>query len=274
MAHLELDPKILAFYRDRYEEDGRLTRSPHGRLELARTQELLRRHLPGRPATIADIGGGTGVHARWLAADGYQVHLVDPVPDHVQHAGRMEGVTATLGDARALDLADASADATLLLGPLYHLVEAPERAQALREAVRVTRPGGPVFAAAISRYAGLLELAALGQLDEATEHEVVEVMVTGVHQDNLYGFTNAYFHRPDELAAEMGAAGLTDITVYGVEGPTAGALDAAGIDQTERLLPSAVRCAALLETDAAVINASPHFLAVGWRGPDRQPGPG
>ena len=205
------------------------------------------------------------MHARWLAAAGYRVHLVDPVPKHVERAGRMAGITATLGDARALDLVDASTDATLLLGPLYHLVEASERAQALKESVRVTRPGGLVMTAAISRYAGVLELAALGELDERSDDEVVEIMVTGVHQDNLDGFTSAYFHRPDELAAEMGASGLTDITIYGVEGPTVGALDAAGADETQRLLPSAMRCAELLETDAALINASPHFLGVGRR---------
>ena len=265
MGRLELDPKILAFYRDRYEEDARLTRTPHGQLEFARTQQLLRRHLPAPPAAIADIGGGTGAHARWLAADGYSVHLVDPVPEHVERAGRMAGITATVGDARALDLFDASTDSTLLLGPLYHLIDPLERAQALKEAVRVTRPGGLVVAAAISRYCGLLELAALGELDERTEDEAVEIMVTGVHQDNLDGFTSAYFHRPEELAAEMGASGLADITIYGVEGPTVGALDAAGADETERLLPAAMRCAELLETDVALINASSHFLGIGWR---------
>ena len=46
-------------------------------LELVRTREVLRRHLPPPPARVLDVGGGTGVHARWLLADGYQVHLVD-----------------------------------------------------------------------------------------------------------------------------------------------------------------------------------------------------
>ena len=63
----------------------------------------------------------------------------------------------------------------------------------------------------------------------------------------------------------MRASGLTDITIYGAEGPTVGALDAARADETERLLPSAMRCAELLETDAALINASTHFLGVGRR---------
>ena len=116
-----------------------------------------------------------------------------------------------------------------------------------------------------ARYCGLLELTAQGELDESTEDEAVEIMLTGVHPDNLDGFTSAYFHHPDELAVELGAAGLADITIYGVEGPTAGALDAAGAEKTERLLPSAIRCAELLETDAALINASAQLVGIGWR---------
>lgn len=83
---MELDPLIVAFYRDRYDEGSRLTRSRHGQLEFVRTQELLRRLLPRVPARVLDVGGGTGIHARWLADDGYDVHLVDPVPGHVTKA--------------------------------------------------------------------------------------------------------------------------------------------------------------------------------------------
>ncbi len=146
MTDVELDPLILAFYRDRYREDERLTASGHGRLEFLRTRELLGRHLPPPPARVLDVGGGTGVHARWLAAEGYRVHVADPVPSHVEQAARHPGVSASLGDARALDASDDSVDATLLLGPLYHLTDAGDRARARREAVRVTRPGGIVAA--------------------------------------------------------------------------------------------------------------------------------
>ena len=45
------------------------------------------------------MGGATGVHARWLIEDGYRVHLIDPVPEHVAQAATIPGITATLGDA-------------------------------------------------------------------------------------------------------------------------------------------------------------------------------
>jgi 2-polyprenyl-3-methyl-5-hydroxy-6-metoxy-1,4-benzoquinol methylase len=104
-------------------EDTRLSRSPHGRLEFLRTQELIRRLVPVARARILDIGGGTGVHAAWLAADGHAVHVVDLVPRHIDAAAAREGVTAEVGDARQLSASDESVDVVLLLGPLYHLVE-------------------------------------------------------------------------------------------------------------------------------------------------------
>ena len=38
-------------------------------------------------------------------------------------------------------------DITLLLGPLYHLYTQEDKRQALREAIRVTKPGGKIFVA-------------------------------------------------------------------------------------------------------------------------------
>src|SRR4051794_15413162 len=75
--------RLRRFYADEYEEDVRLTRSPHGRLEFARTVELLERVLPAPPARVLDVGGGTGVHARWSAAAGFDVVLVDLMAEHV-----------------------------------------------------------------------------------------------------------------------------------------------------------------------------------------------
>ena len=65
--------------------------------------------------------------------------------------------TCQVGDARELTFNDGVADGVLLLGPLYHLTDAPERRRALRETYRVLRPGGVMFAAAISRCASTLD---------------------------------------------------------------------------------------------------------------------
>lgn len=70
-------------------------------------QELLLRGLPPPPAVILDVGGGSGVYAHWLAAQGYTVHLVDGVPLHVEQArqasatqGAFPLASAEVGDAR------------------------------------------------------------------------------------------------------------------------------------------------------------------------------
>jgi len=127
--------EIIEHYQQSRPEDRRL-RVGLGRLELLRTQELIRRHLgPGR-RQVLDVGGASGVHAEWLAADGHRVHVVDPVPLHVEQAtelGRRSAApfTAEVGDARRLAHADGSVDVVLLLGPLYHLVERADRVAAL-----------------------------------------------------------------------------------------------------------------------------------------------
>jgi SAM-dependent methyltransferase len=101
--------------------------------------------------------------ASLLARCGYRVHLVDIVELHVEQAEAGAAAqpeasfTVARGDARRLEEPDESWDVVLLLGPLYHLTEREGRLQALREARRVLRPGRPVFGAAISRFASLLD---------------------------------------------------------------------------------------------------------------------
>ena len=147
-----------------------------GQLELVRTQEILRRFLPAPPAKVVDVGGGPGVHARWLAEDGYQVHLVDLTPRHLTIAEMELGrrITTEVGDARALAQPDNTFDAALLLGPLYHLTSRTDRVQVLSEAARVVRPGGIVAAAAISRFASLFDGLARGYLFDRRFKAIVE----------------------------------------------------------------------------------------------------
>lgn len=260
-------PEIIDFYTTAYDEASRLSAKSHGLLEKIRTQELLRRHLPKPPMRVLDVGGGPGAHARWLAADGYQVHLVDPVERHLTQAAATGSCTVERGDARSLTAPDASYDVVLLLGPLYHLTEPSERLQALREARRSLRPGGLVAVAAISRNAPLLELAALGRLDETTRSRVGSILATGRH-DPTIGFTTAYFHTVEGLRAEMTDAGFTDVSVSGVEGPTWPTLMALEVPTGDTLadsprLASALAAARMVESDPWLVQASAHFLAFG-----------
>jgi len=230
-------------------------------MELVRTRELLERYLPRPPARVLDVGGGTGVHAVWLASRGYDVHLVDPMAAHVIQARAHGGFTATEGDARRLSEAEASADAVLLLGPLYHLVQRPERLHALSEAKRVLRPGGVMATAAIGRYMVLLTHCADGDLDPERMRDLSSTLATGRY-DGGEGFTEAYLHRPDELSGELGEAGFEGVEVFGLEGPAWPAVDAAGLE-SERHLEAALVCARAVEQDPALLSLSAHLLAVG-----------
>lgn len=268
----ELAPEITEFYARTIDEADRLIGSADGRLELLRTQELLRRYLPRAPARVLDVGGGPGAHARWLVEDGYDVHLVDPIARHVEAAGQF-GCTVELGDARRLTAEDASYDVVLVLGPLYHLLDAADRHRALAEAYRVVRPGGLVAAAGINRYASLFEHTAFAHLDQERLRNSVGAILATARHDGKRGFTAAYFHRGEELADEVRAAGFEETQVFGVEGPAWSLLKAVEqhtgqpVTGTD-LFDSALAAARMAEPYPELLAASSHLLAVG-----RRPGP-
>jgi ubiquinone/menaquinone biosynthesis C-methylase UbiE len=229
------------------------------------------------PAVVADVGGGPGRYAVWLAERGYRVHLIDPLPLHVEQAraaarGRPAAALASaeVADARALRLPDASADAVLLLGPLYHLPERADRLQPLAEARRVCRRGGVVIAAAISRFASTLDGLRGGFLEDPAFAAVAAGDLRHGRHRNPTGdpasFTTAYFHRPEDLAAECAAAGLAHEATLAVEG-------AAWLrpDLNARLADTRRRVALLaalasLETEPTLLGVSAHLLTVAWRG--------
>jgi SAM-dependent methyltransferase len=193
------DETIREHYRTGYERE-RLTVGS-SRIEFARTNELLQRFLPSAPATILDVGGGPGAYAAWLADQGYQVHLVDPLPLHVEQAAaaaraRDRSFTVALGDARSLAQNDSSCDAVLILGPLYHITDRAERVRALAEAK-------------------------LAQRSRIRRNRRAR-SCTGAAPDPTSRpewFTTAFFHDPDDLRTEVEEAGLQFEALFGIEGP-------------------------------------------------------
>jgi ubiquinone/menaquinone biosynthesis C-methylase UbiE len=267
------DPAIESHYGTGYER-GRLFPGGRPSLEYIRSMELLDRLLPGPPARLLDVGGGPGAYAAPLASRGYRVHLVDPVPLHVEQArlaaatGPAADFTAALGDARKLAEPDQSQDAVLLFGPLYHLTEVAHRRQALTEAARVLRPGGRLLAMAISRFASLLDGLYQGWLDDPVFRLIVDQdLADGQHRNpdpagRPEFFTTAYFHTPDVLADEIERAGLTGVTVYGVEGPGWPLRQDWADPQRREHILFAARSA---ETQPSLIGFSHHLIAAATR---------
>lgn len=255
-------------------EQGRLAIGT-GRLEAARVQDLLVRTLPGAPAVVLDVGGAAGVHALWMADRGYEVHLVDAVDLHVAQARAASAAaarplaSATVGDARALDRPDASVDAVVLLGPLYHLVERDDRLRALREARRVLVPGGVLLAGTVSRFASLLDGLRRDRLGDPVFRDIVTQDLRDGQHRNPTGhpqyFTTTFFHHPDELRAELVEAGFTVERVVATEGPAwlAGNFEAIWVDPVQRAwLLDTLRS---VEDDPALVGASAHPIGVARR---------
>lgn len=211
-------------YYQQGKEESRLLE--WGKLEFWRTQELLARYLPEPPATIYDVGGGAGIYAYPLAQQGYTVHLIDAVPLHIEQAAGVESsaplASMAVGDARGLEFPDASADAVLLLGPLYHLTEREDRLAAIREAHRVLKSGGWLFAATISRFASLRDGFVRGFVPDPYFREIVDRDLTdGQHRNpkRVFGyFSTTYFHLPYEARDEITEAGFAAEAVLPIEG--------------------------------------------------------
>ena len=266
-----LPAELLTYYAQGKEAD-RLARGI-GPIEHARTQELVQRFLPAAPAVIHDVGGGPGAHAFWLAELGYTVHLVDITPLHVEQAraraaspGAPQLASIALGDARRLPFGDGSADAVVLHGPLYHLTERADRLAALVEVRRVLRPGGVVLAFAISQLASMVVGLVRGVIfDAAYLAMVAREVETGRHErppswPDL--FTTAFFHRPDQLRAELEDAGLACSDVLAVQGPAwmVPDFEASWQDPAKRAV--LLEVARLAEHEPAL---SPHMMAIASR---------
>jgi ubiquinone/menaquinone biosynthesis C-methylase UbiE len=249
--------------------------SGRGELERLRTQAILARHLPLAPAVIYDIGGAAGVYAFPLAKQGYEVHLIDPVGLHLDQAkafARSSGIaleSITQGDARHLDVTSSRADAVLLLGPLYHLVEKSDRLQALRETHRILKPGGVLFAAAISRFASLIDGLASGFFQDSEFRKIIAGdLASGQHRNptnNPFYFTTTYFHRPEDLAQEVRTVGFDGVETLAIEGPAWSAAQFLDAWNEPALRQNLMEFLALIEREPSVKGASAHLMAIGHR---------
>jgi ubiquinone/menaquinone biosynthesis C-methylase UbiE len=269
----QLAPEILAYYTHAPEHERLHTGV--SQLEFARTKEIIARRMTDSKSVFLDVGGGPGAYSAWLADLGHEVHLIDPVAGLVMHAKSLRNesgrdiASCTVGDARALDRRDQSVDAVLLLGPLYHLIDAGDRRRALQEAFRVLVPGGQLFAAAISRFASALDGLMRDFFADPVFGQIVERdLADGVHENRtgrLDHFTTAKFHRPDELAAAVEAAGFSEVCVLGIEGPGWLLSDFDDRWRDSRRREDMLRTARALEAEPSIQAASAHLLATAKR---------
>ncbi len=216
----------LEEYYNKFNEEKRLN-SRHGNIEFVISMKYLHRYLDmlakekdkaKEEIKILDIGAGTGRYAVPLSEEGYDVTAVELVK-HNLGVMKAKGSQVKAYQGNALKLKrfeDETFDLTLLFGPMYHLKTREEQLQALREAKRVTRPGGYILVAYVmNEYAFLtygikeghiLENMAEGKLDE------------GFHvrpgEDDLY-----MFMRTEDIASLNEEAGLSRVQIISPDGP-------------------------------------------------------
>lgn len=200
---------------NKHPEDLRLQRR-HGMVEFEVTMHHLHRFLkPGMQ--ILDIGAGTGRYASALMAEGYSVKAVELVKRNIDvFLERVPGADVVQGDARNMPyIPDATADITLLLGPLYHLIGDEQKLMALKEAKRVTKPDGFVFVAYLMNEYSILSYC-------FDEERIADLMARGVvdndfhiraQDDELYDYV-----RMEDVNRLNAMAGLERVTVFSPDG--------------------------------------------------------
>lgn len=110
-----------------------------------------------------------------------------------------------------------------VMGPLYHLLDTDSRERAVREAQRVLRRNGLVFAAFISRYAPVRWSAKnepewLSQGKDLLKTGVWRPSVTGIPLKASVGFTDSYFAHPTEIKPLMNKCGFENLDLICCEG--------------------------------------------------------
>ncbi|RIX50853.1 class I SAM-dependent methyltransferase [Paenibacillus nanensis] len=217
--------EVKDFYRA-FDEEGRLDREP---LEFQVNLHYIRKFLPPN-GRVADIGAGPGRYALELARIGYQLDVADIMPRFLTQArerAESERLAARFSgfyeaDARDLScFSDECFDASLMLGPFYHLQHRKEREQAARELRRITKQGGVVFAAFMPRIRHLIQ--SLQQPEHWKPNHRIEglrrFLDTGIFNHSDPGrFTGAYFERIEDIVPFMEDQGFRTIELVGSDG--------------------------------------------------------
>ena len=280
-----IDNAVLAGYNAGIEKDR--LRSGIGLLEFERTKEILLERLPKPPAVIYDIGGAYGEYAWWLASLGYEVSLFDLSETNIAMsadlAAEYPGVSlkdAMVCDARSIPRPSGSADAILLMGPLYSITEYEERILALRESHRLLKDGGLLFSAALTPYSVFVSRLAVYHADDTPKRRELDdprvlAMMERALRDGCYinpdkkianGIGSSHLHTAKALREELAAGGFDTLAVHGVMG---GAWLAPNLDallhkeDTKALLLKTIR---MLDTHEEIIGLSGHLLAVAGKG--------
>ena len=215
--------KNVIDYYAKFDEWGRLDREP---IEFTLNWHYMKKYLPST-GHVLDNGAGPGKYAMELAKLGYYVTLSDLTPNLVDFArdkASEMGLSAMFRGFHSLNakhlqgIPDESFDASLMMGPLYHLQVEADRIAAVSELYRVTKNDGIVFVAFQSRMrmllTSLLYPNAWKPHDNmaAIQHFVDE----GIFNHTDAGrFTGAYYYNVEDIKPFMESQGFVTLDLIG-----------------------------------------------------------
>jgi len=259
---------IAAHYSDDPErERNRLVRH---QLEHDLTWRYLDQYLPPR-GSILEVGAATGTYTLELAKRGHNLTsvdlsatLLDECRVRLADEGLQKQVRVAVADARDLSrITERGFDASLLMGPLYHLVEKEDRMAALRQVADRLRVDGIIFSTFISRYGVMGDVMKVMPDWVEDQKEVQFLMAHGRRPDHYpkVGF-RGYFATVPEIAPLHEALGFETLILAGVE-PAISA-----DDEIYNRLEGEQRRLWLdllyeISTDESTIGASRHLLYIG-----------
>jgi len=274
-----IDKAVLAYYEDG-REYNRL-RSDIGLIEFERTKEILLENLPKPPAVIYDIGGAYGEYSWWLASLGYEVHLFDLSKTNIRMSNELakEYPDCTLAssevcDARSIPREDNSANAVLLMGPLYHITDYGERIKAIKESWRLLKEDGVLFTAALTPYSVLLyNITVYSPKSGETylenprflsmvERELKDGCHINPNKEIYEGLGSSHLHTAKALKAELEMGGFSDSVVHGVMGGAWLAHDIDELWKNEASRNALMNTVRLLDTHEDIMGLSGHLLSV------------
>lgn len=205
-------------YYEQYNEDGRLDHS-HGQVEYLTTMHYIKKYLK-EEGKILEVGAGTGRYSITLADMGYDVTSVELIEHNLQQLKSKIKETHRIEayEGNALDLSrfeDNTFELTLVLGPLYHLYSDKDCKTAIREAHRVTKPGGKVMIAYLSHDSVIMKWGFIeNNILKGIEDKIVTEDFTCISKAEMLF---RMFH-VEEFSALMDGIGSKELHMVGTDG--------------------------------------------------------